>query len=177
MKCLGVILSTNDHSVIDRALWAGLLTKTGELLESILRGFSRGKKILKEICWALSNLTASESHHVEKFAESSCLQLVTEIVLDSSIPVDARKEGLWVLCNAITKAEGEVKLKMVQSTPTLLGCLVMGCRPGQDMRLLKNVLEAIFDVLELDNFIPEMRQTDNSIAYNWEKAGGLDALE
>ena len=177
MKCLGVILSTNDHSVIDRALWAGLLTKTGELLESILRGFSRGKKILKEICWALSNLTASGSHHVEKFAESTCLQLVTEIVLDSSAPVDARKEGLWVLCNAITIAEGEVKLKMVQSTPTLLGCLVMGCRPGQDMRLLKNVLEAIYDVLELDNFIPEMRQTDNSIAYNWEKAGGIDALE
>ena len=114
---------------------------------------------------------------MEKFAESPCLQLVTVIVLDSSVQVDARKEGLWVLCNAITKAEGEVKLKMVQSTPTILGCLVMGCRLGQDMRLLKNVLEAIFDVLELDNFIPEMRQTDNSIAYNWEKAGGLDALE
>ncbi len=59
IKCLGVILSTNDQTVIDRALWAGLLTKTGELLESILRGFSRGKKLLKEICWALSNLTAS----------------------------------------------------------------------------------------------------------------------
>ena len=45
------------------------------------------------------------------------------------------------------------------------------------MRLLKNILEAIYDVLELDNCIPEMRQTDRSMAYNWEKAGGLDALE
>ena len=93
------------------------------------------------------------------------------------MPVDARNEGLWVLCNAITTAEVEVKLRMVERLPTLLGCLVYGCRSGQDMRLLKNILEAIYDVLELDNCIPEMRQTDRSMAYNWEKAGGLDALE
>ena len=111
------------------------------------------------------------------FAESKCLELVTEIVLDSTMPVDARKEGLWVLCNAITIAEIEVKLRMMEGTPTLMGCLVLGCRSGQDMRLLKNILEAIYDVLELDICIPEMRQTDNSMAYNWEKAGGLDALE
>ena len=45
------------------------------------------------------------------------------------------------------------------------------------MRLLKNILDAIYDVLELDNCIPEMRHSDKSMAHNWEKAGGLDALE
>ena len=177
VKCLGVILSTNNQSVIDLALWAGLLTKTGELLEGIFKGFSGRKKLLKEIFWALSNLTASGSHHVEKFAESKCLEQVTEIALNSTVPMDTRNEGLWVLCNAITTAEVEVKLRMIERSPTLLGCLVKGCRSEQDMRLLKNILEAIYDVLELDNCIPEMRQTDKSMAYNWEKAGGLDALE
>ena len=136
----------------------------------------RAKKLLREICWALSNLTASGSHHVEKFAESKCLELVTEIVQDATVP-DAQKEGLWVLCNAITMATPEIKLRMVEGTPTLLACLVMGCSCGQDMRLLKNILDAIYDVLELDNCIPEMRHSDKSMAHNWEKAGGLDALE
>ena len=99
-------------------------------------------------------------------------------MLDSNLPVDARKEGIWVLANAITTAEPEVKLKMVTNSPTLLSCFVLGCRPAQDLRLLKNILESIYDILELDNLFPEdYRRTDQSMAHNWERAGGLDALE
>jgi len=39
------------------------------------------------------------------------------------------------------------------------------------------VLEAIADMLELDMMMPGMRNTDQSVAYNWERAGGIDALE
>jgi hypothetical protein len=105
------------------------------------------------------------------------LELITEIVSNSSYSIDSRKEGLWVLCNAITTAEPEIKLKLVNNAPTLLSCLVYGCKPGQDLRLLKNILEALHDILELDILIPEMKHTEQSMAYNWEKAGGLDALE
>ena len=38
-------------------------------------------------------------------------------------------------------------------------------------------MEAINDILELDNLFPEYRQTDQSMVHNWERAGGLDALE
>jgi hypothetical protein len=33
--------------------------------------------------------------------------------MDSNFPIDARKEGIWVLANAITTADSEVKLKLV----------------------------------------------------------------
>lgn len=177
VKSLGVILSTNDHTIIDRALWANLLTKFGELIESIMRGFCKGKKLLRDICWALSNLTAGNSHHVDAFTESKCLEFIVELVLNSNFPVDARKEGLWVLCNGITTAEPQVKYKMVSKEPRLMSCLVYGCKPGQDLRLLKNILESIYDILELDNLMPEIKQTDGSMAHNWELAGGLDTLE
>ena len=39
VKCLGVILSTNDHTIIDKALWANTLTKFSELIDSIMSGY------------------------------------------------------------------------------------------------------------------------------------------
>ena len=39
IKCLGVILTTNDLNIIDKVLWANALSKFGELLESIMSGY------------------------------------------------------------------------------------------------------------------------------------------
>jgi len=132
VKAMGVILSTNDHSIIDRCLWANLLSKFSDLLDSIALGRVRGRKFIKEICWALSNLTASAKHHVEKFAESRLLGQMVNIVLDGGLSVDSRKEALWVICNAITTAEQAVKYRILEAQPTLLSCLAMYCRPEQD---------------------------------------------
>lgn len=63
-----------------------------------------------------------------------------------------------------------------KSNGIILSCLATGCNFTQDARLLLNVLEAIEDFLALDNIMGWVR-TDRSIAYNFERAGGLDALE
>jgi hypothetical protein len=126
---MGVILSTNDHNIIDRCLWANVLSKFSDLIESIAQGRVKGRKFVKEICWALSNLTASAKHHVEKFAESRLVGQMVNIVLDSSLSIDARKEALWVICNAITTAEQPIKYRLLESQPTLLSCLAQYCRP------------------------------------------------
>ena len=60
------------------------------------------KNYLKKMCFTLLKLTVRGSINVEKFAESGCLKFVTEIVLDLTGPVEARKNGLNVLCKAIT---------------------------------------------------------------------------
>ena len=177
VKAMGVILSTNDHNIIDRCLWANVLSKFSDLIESIAQGRVKGRKFVKEICWALSNLTASAKHHVEKFAESRLVGQMVNIVLDSSLSIDARKEALWVICNAITTAEQPIKYRLLESQPTLLSCLAQYCRPEQDQRLLLNVLESINDMLALDLEMPTIKNTDQSVAYNWERAGGIDALE
>ena len=177
VKAIAVILTTNDHKIIERALWAGSLTKFSELIVGILQGFLKGKKLLREILWAISNVTAASSFCVDKFADTKLLELTCDIILDSNLAIDARKEGLWVLCNAITLADSEVKYKLVSQAPTLLSCLVFGCRPTQDQRLLMNILESINDILHLDNTIPSLRKTEDSMAYNWERSGGLDVLE
>ena len=75
------------------------------------------------------------------------------------------------------RSETEVKIQLVNNAPQLMGCLVYGCRPEQDIRLLKNILDSIYDILELDNLLQEIKLTDKSMAFNWERAGGLDALE
>ncbi len=46
----------------------------------------------------------------------------------------------------------------------------------QDLRLLKNILESIAEFLSLDA-IMGWTKTENSVAFHFEKAGGIDALE
>jgi|LauGreDrversion4_2_1035121.scaffolds.fasta_scaffold1609528_2 hypothetical protein len=46
----------------------------------------------------------------------------------------------------------------------------------QDLRLLKNILESMAEFLALD-VLMGWTKTENSVAYHFEKAGGIDALE
>jgi hypothetical protein len=46
----------------------------------------------------------------------------------------------------------------------------------QDLRLLKNILESMAEFLALD-VLMGWSKTENSVAYHFEKAGGIDALE
>ncbi len=63
-----------------------------------------------------------------------------------------------------------------KSNASILSCLIYGCNIDQETRLLMNILEAISDFLELDNIMGWSR-SDRSVAFNFERAGGLDALE
>ena len=59
LKALGSILTTNDHEVIDRCLWGNCLTGLDQLLQNINGDSNYGSiSVTREICWALSNITA-----------------------------------------------------------------------------------------------------------------------
>jgi Atypical Arm repeat len=63
-----------------------------------------------------------------------------------------------------------------QSQYGILSCLVYNCKNNQEARLLLNILESISGFLQLDHIMGWQR-SESSIAYLFEKAGGLDALE
>ena len=55
-------------------------------------------------------------------------------------------------------------------------CLALACNNSQDLRLLKNILEAIAEFLTLDALMG-WTKTESAVAYHFERAGGLDAIE
>ena len=63
-----------------------------------------------------------------------------------------------------------------QSSTQIINALVIGCTPIQDIRLLQNILEAMAAFLELDVQMGWTR-TEHAVAFMFERAGGLDALE
>jgi hypothetical protein len=74
-----------------------------------------------------------------------------DVAINCTRLIDARKESLWVLCNAITGCEDELKVSMLQiSEYQILNVLVIGCRIQCEQRLIKNILEAIDAMLDLD---------------------------
>jgi len=106
LRCIGNLLTSNDPQVVERCLWEGCLDKLTNML------YQTNSNIIKECCWALSNITAGPTHHVEKFVESTAFDRI--IVLTHSTNIDHRKESLWVLCNAITGADFSVRKKIIE---------------------------------------------------------------
>lgn len=85
---------------------------------------------------------------------------------------------MWVICNAITGAVDEVKVRMImlsenQLLPAIVECL-RSCNP--DQRLIKNIMESLDCILKLD-LIMGWSNTEQSQAYLFERTGGLDVLD
>lgn len=58
LRALGNILSTNDHEIVERALFEGALDKLTTCL------YSPNANLIKECCWTLSNICAGPPHHI-----------------------------------------------------------------------------------------------------------------
>lgn len=97
LRAVGNILSTNDSRIIERCLWHGLIDKLTSML------YQSNSNIIKECLWAFSNITAGPGTHIEKFIQSAAFERI--IFLTESKNIDHRKEAMWVLCNAITGAD------------------------------------------------------------------------
>lgn len=83
LKALGSILTSNDHEVIDRCLWAGCLTKMNSLMEQMNDTNYGGVSVTREMCWALSNITAGNKQQVDKVIESDIFKKVLEVALNT----------------------------------------------------------------------------------------------
>ena len=106
LRALGNILTTNDHEIIERALFEGALDKLTTIL------YSPNANLIKEVCWALSNITAGPASHITQLIESSAFDRI--FFLSKSYNIDHRKEALWVICNAITGGDQLIREKILQ---------------------------------------------------------------
>ena len=101
LRAIGNILTTYDPELIDRCISNKVLNGLTNLL------YATNASIIKECCWALSNITAGSSDHIEMFLESPAFQRVIE--LTKSYSIDHRKEAMWVVVNAITSSDVVVR--------------------------------------------------------------------
>lgn len=168
LRAMGNIISTNDPSIVERCLWLGLLDKLNSLL------YQSNSNIIKECLWTFSNITAGPTHHVEKFLESDTFERV--LMLCDSRNIDIRKEAIFVIAHSIDSADVQMRGHLYQKTGGTLLKVMIDAANMNDMRLRLSVLDAIEDLLKLDDWLGWGR-SEQSLKLVFEKLGGLDALE
>ena len=90
--------------------------------------------------------------------------------------LDLRKEAYWVVCNAVSGVDFEVRRRILtKGGDDLISSLVTGLFI-QDTRLLMNVLEAFDSLLQLDWYFG-LKNTEDSVAYMIERNEGVAQLE
>lgn len=136
--------------------------------------FSSNSNVIKECCWALSNIAAGTQLHIQRMVESEAFARILSLAHSKNI--DNKKEALWVICNSITGADPYLRTEIVtKGANEMISGMVKGCY-CTDPRLLSNILEAIEEILNLDEF-NSWKATEKSVAFMFEKNSGLDALE
>ena len=120
LRCIGNFATANELEIIDQLLFHGAL----DCITNIL--MSANSNLIKECCWALSNIAASSVHHVEALSKHHCFSRLIQIALSKNL--DNRKEALWVICNALTGADPVLRTHIVQNhNPNeLIACLAQG---------------------------------------------------
>lgn len=86
-------------------MWEGCLDK---LYQHLLMTNST---IVKETLWAFSNITAGIQSHVKLLINHPSFDRI--LVLSKNPNADIRQEALWVLCNAITGSDFELRQTIV----------------------------------------------------------------
>eukprot|EP00347_Sterkiella_histriomuscorum_P007064 403350389 len=168
LRCMGNILTTDNHAIIDKCLWHQVLDRLSHML------FSSNSNVIKECCWALSNIAAGTQLHIQRMVESEAFARILNLAHSKNI--DNKKEALWVICNSITGADPYLRTEIVtKGANEMISGMVKGCY-CTDPRLLSNILEAIEEILNLDEF-NSWKATEKSVAFMFEKNSGLDALE
>ena len=125
-------------------MWEGCLDK---LFQHLLMTNST---IVKETLWAFSNITAGVQSHVQLLLNHPSFDRI--LVLSKNPNIDIRQEALWVLCNAITGADLELRQTILYKGGDELISSLVAALYIQDLRLLTNVLESIKDLLDLDGY-------------------------
>jgi hypothetical protein len=105
LRALGNILTTNDHEIVERALFEGALDKLTTIL------YAPNSNLIKECCWAISNICAGPPSHIAQLITSQVFERI--FFLASSYNLDHKKESLWVICNAITGGDVDIKEKIL----------------------------------------------------------------
>ena len=79
LKYIGGILGSNNQNAIEKLMFNGVIDKLTSLC------YSARHQIVKECCWAFSNLTASGIQYAQAFVKSSAFSRICILAMNDNI--------------------------------------------------------------------------------------------
>ena len=116
-QCQQHLLETIGDILTGKEVYVQYLIDCGIL--RVFRGLlvdldhNKKAKTVKEICWAISNITASNQEHAESVMDAEIFPILTKLLSSASSTVS--KEALWAITNATEKNN---------VSPKIAACLV-----------------------------------------------------
>jgi len=118
------------------------------ILPPFLAVLKRKNRIIrKEVLWALSNVAAGTSHHVQALMDAGVIDTANSVILGSEF--DLQKEAGWLVSNAAVCATPEQVQDMVEKHKLLESLAAVLKYP--DIPLLKMALSSLESVLQHGN--------------------------
>jgi importin subunit alpha-6/7 len=132
--------------------------------------------VVREACWALSNIAAGTKGQVDALIASGAVQQIVRLLVDGDL--NTKREAVWAVSNASSSSDVQQCDHLVQ-----LGCLrpLSQLLSGMDTCIVLVALEGIQNVLVAGQRLgasgDAVAEERNLYAYELESAGGLDELE
>ena len=111
---------------------------------------------------------------MERFVQSDAFDRI--LVLTESRNLDFRKEALFVMVNAITGSDLKLRAQIFDKSHGHILKVMVNALVIIDKKLTSNTLEALDDLLALDEWYGT-KGTDSAMTLQFELHGGLDILE
>jgi hypothetical protein len=70
LRCVGNILTSNDHNVIQKCVFNSVVDKLTNIL------FQTNSNLIKETLWSFSNISATSFEYADVFIRSAALERV-----------------------------------------------------------------------------------------------------
>jgi importin subunit alpha-6/7 len=165
LRTIGNIV-TGDDTQTQVAINCGALQQLRKLLS---HSQLHRPAIVKEACWALSNVTAGTKEQVDAVIASGNVQELIRLLDEGDTNI--KKEAAWAISNAASCSEPTQIAHLVQ-----LGCVkpLTNLLVSIDSRIVMVALEGIKYILMAGQ---ESWQERNLYAIEVESAGGLDSIE
>jgi importin subunit alpha-1 len=161
LRIIGNISAENDQ-IIQNLIEHGLLTRL-----AILLNHSK-KRIQKEACWTISNIT---TECINAIIDANIIPQLIKIV-DQCSDFEIQREAVWAICSVSNTDEQIKYIVDCGALETLCKLLLVN-----DTKLVNVILRALVDILASGKRNAEKYDTENIYADAIVKAQGLDKLE
>lgn len=172
---VGGILATDNSHIINILMQNGIFDKLINLL------YSSKHKIVKQACWALSNMNACGEHTSQQFIGSSAFQRCLDLCTNPNI--DVASEALWAICNSITSSsqyyQREAFIKSKDPDDDSFGYLVDILLEGttcKNQNLAACCLESLIALLKTDEYF-KISCASNSVFVRMHDKDGIKYIE
>ena len=171
LRAIGNVLTANDRYTA-HCIDCGVLQRLHVLLHQFYAQNVNHEK-LREICWAISNITAGPTAQVIKVMEAQFVPILMSILSGSRTVIAA--EALWAVSNATASASDQIIKYLVDSgiVDGLCAFLRNKFAPNSYHRTANTdkLLIATFECFDA------ILSIDKTLALRVEECGGLDVIE